>query len=189
MKELARMRHAQKRNSLSKQQVAEKSGKVAEAFLQLPEVQKAKTMLLYVGVGNEVQTAALIERLLAQGKHVAVPLTDFKSKRIILSEIRGLHDLEEKGSGLLEPKKKPVKPLLAGELDLIVVPGIAFDMQGSRLGTGYGFYDKLLRRTSSKIPLVGFCFAENLEERLPAESHDVKMNIIITDKEVIRCRE
>ncbi len=188
MKQLLRLQHMQKRNSLTKRQLSEKSKRIADSFLQLPETRKAKMILLYVGVGSEVQTAGLIERLLQQGKRLVVPLTDFKKKQIKLSEIRGLHELEEKKFGLMEPRKEILREVKPSLLQLAVVPGIAFDTQGSRLGTGYGFYDKLLRKISTAVPLVGLCFEENLEERLPAESHDVKMNIIVTDKQVIRCK-
>lgn len=188
MKQLVRMQHSQKRNSLSREEVEKKSTAIAEKFLALQEVKGAATIMLYVGIKNEVQTKDLIEKLLAQGKKVIVPVTDFEKREIALAEIHSLDELVEKGFGLLEPKNAPTKPLAPEELRLIVVPGIAFDRQGVRIGTGFGFYDKLLRRTSTKVPLAGLCFSENLEERLPAESHDVKMNIIVTDREVLRCR-
>ena len=134
-----------------------------------------------------MQTRKLIEELLGKGKRIAVPVTDFEKREIALAEIRGTEELELKSSGLLEPKRTALRLLSVKEIGLVVVPGIAFDKVGTRIGTGYGFYDKLLRKISSSVPLVGFCFEENLEKRLPAESHDIKMNIIVTEKQVIRC--
>jgi 5-formyltetrahydrofolate cyclo-ligase len=186
MKQIARMRNLEKRNCLSDRQVAEKSWKIAAYFFELPEAKKAKTMMVYVGVKKEARTAELIKQLLSEGKRIAVPLTDFKKKEIVLSELKDINELEEKPHGLLEPKQGAVRALQPSEIDLVVVPGVAFDRQGTRIGTGYGFYDKLLRKIPSKVPLVGFCFEENLDEQLPRESHDVRMTVIITDKQVLR---
>ncbi|MCX6799089.1 MAG: 5-formyltetrahydrofolate cyclo-ligase [Candidatus Diapherotrites archaeon] len=188
MKQLARMRHSAKRNALSKEAVHGKSARIAELFMQLPEAQRAKTILVYVGVRNEVQTTALIEKLLSLGKRVVVPVTDFKKKELLLSELRGLQELEEKEFGLMEPKKEAFRTVKPEELDLIVVPGVAFDRSGGRIGMGFGYYDKLLRRIPRKTLLVGFCFSENLDEKLPCESHDARMQVVITDAGVIECR-
>ena len=78
---------------------------------------------------------------------------------------------------------------MTGELDLVIVPGVAFDETGGRIGRGKGFYDALLRKTSTKVPLIGLCFEENLEKNIQCESHDVKMDIVVTDEQVIRCKE
>ncbi len=186
MKQLLRMQHLALRNSLTREEVEKKSRKIADSFLQLPLLKEAKTIMLYVGVKNEVQTKGLIEKLLQQGKRVIVPVTEFKKRELLLSEIKGWPDLEQKGTGLIEPKRDKIRPVEAKGLGLIVVPGVVFDREGYRIGTGFGFYDKLLRKISRRISLVGFCFEENLVERLTAESHDVKMNIVVTDREIIR---
>ncbi len=186
MKEIARLQNLAKRNSLSKEQVREKSRLIAERLLKLPEFEKAKTVMLYYGVRNEVETRGLIEKALEQGKRVVLPVSDFDSKKITPTELQGLEDLKKAEFGLMEPVEGKVVGVK--ELDLIVVPGIAFDANGARIGTGKGFYDGLLRKVSTKVPLVGLCFEENLEESLPSESHDVKMDIIITEKQEIRRR-
>ncbi|MBN2066963.1 MAG: 5-formyltetrahydrofolate cyclo-ligase, partial [Candidatus Diapherotrites archaeon] len=153
-------------------------------FLKLEQVQGAKTLLLYVGVKSEAQTLNLIEQLLKMGKTVAVPVTDFEKHDIKPVQITSTSSLKEGKAGLLEPKA--IRAVETKAIDLIVVPGIAFDREGRRIGSGFGFYDKLLRKVSCKVPLVGFCFQENLVEMLPAESHDIKMDMVITDKELIR---
>ena len=186
MKQLVRMQHLTVRNSLLKEEIEEKSKKIANSFLKMKQMQSAKTILIYIGVKSEVQTLELIKKLLLDGKKVIVPITLFNERELILSEIKGVKNLIEKKNGLIEPKEIPENPIKAEELDLIVIPGVAFDKEGYRIGTGFGFYDKLLRKVSSKMPLIGFCFEENLVERLPAESHDIKMNIVITDKQVVK---
>ncbi len=187
MKEIARLKNLSKRNSLSKKQVEEKSNAVQKLVKELPEFEKAKCVMLYYGVNHEVQTKNLIEDALALGKRVALPSTNFEKRAMVPREINSLEELAETKQGLFEPKTQ--NPIEAKEIDLIIIPGVAFDKNGSRIGRGMGFYDSLLRKTSTKIPLIGLCFEENLEEHIQIESHDVKMDIVVTDKQIIMCKK
>jgi len=184
MKQILRMQNLAKRNQLSKREVAAKSKAIEEKFLALPEFEKAKTIMLYYGVNNEVETRNLIEKALALGKRIVLPATNFEKGTMKPVELSSLDKLVETEKGLLEPKLE--KEVEVEEIELVVVPGVSFDSQGGRIGRGKGFYDSLLRKTSTKIALVGLCFEENLEENIPIESHDVKMDIVITDSKVIR---
>ncbi len=184
MKEIARLKNLSKRNSLTKKQVEQKSNEVQKLVEELPEFKKAKCIMLYYGVHNEVETKELIEKALELGKRVALPATNFEKRAMVAREIDSTKELAETKQGLFEPKTQ--KPIEAKEIDLIIIPGVAFDKTCSRIGRGMGFYDSLLRKTSTKIPLIGLCFEENLEEKLPTESHDVKMNIVVTEKQVIK---
>ena len=125
----------------------------------------------------------LIEKALSLGKRVCLPATNFEKKAMVPREINSLEEVAETSQGLFEPKTQ--KPVETKEINLIIIPGVAFDRTGARIGRGMGFYDSLLRKTSTKIPLIGLCFEENLEEKIPTESHDIKMDIVITDKQVI----
>jgi len=187
MKEISRLQNLAKRNSLSKQQVERKSQAIQERFLDLPEFKNAQAIMLYFSIKNEAKTKGIIEKTLQLGKKVVLPVTNFENRKIVPTELGSLKELKKTRQGLFEPTGK--NQVKTSELQLVVVPGIAFDTQGSRIGTGKGFYDSLLRRTTTKVPLVGLCFEENLEEALPKESHDVKMDIIVTDKKVIRCKK
>lgn len=185
MKHILRLQNLAKRNCLSAAQVLEKSRLIEERLLQLPEFRKAKTLMLYYGIDNEVQTQGLIEKALSLGKKVALPVTNFSKKEVRAIEIDSVSDTRQAESGLFEPTGK--KEINAGEFGIIVLPGVAFDRQGNRIGRGGGYYDSLLRKTSTKVLLIGLCFEENIEEKIPAESHDVKMGIVITDRETIIC--
>ena len=185
MKQIARMQNLAKRNSLSKKQVEEKSNAVQKLVEELPEFKKAKYIMLYYGVNNEVETKALIEEAISLGKRVVLHVTNFEKRAMVPREINSIEELAKTKQGLFEPKTQ--KPVETKEIDLIIIPGVAFDKNGSRIGRGMGFYDSLLRKTSTKIPLIGLCFEENLEEKIPIESHDVKMDIVVTDKKIIRC--
>ncbi len=186
MKQITRLKNLAKRNSLSKKEIEEKSNAIQKLVEELPEFKKAKCIILYYGVNNEVETNKLIEKAIALEKRVALPATNFEKRAMVPREINSLEELKETTQGLFEPKTQ--KPVESKEIDLIIIPGVAFDKAGSRIGRGMGFYDSLLRKTSTKTPLVGLCFEENLEESIPTESHDVKMDIVITDKETIRCK-
>jgi 5-formyltetrahydrofolate cyclo-ligase len=184
MKEIARMQNLAKRNSLPAEKLEKKSALIGEKLLALPEFQKAEKLMLYFSIKNEVGTRPLIKECLKQGKQVFLPKTEFEKKKIILTQISSIEEVKKTRQGLFEPIG--AKTAKASELDLIVVPGVAFDREGNRIGMGRGFYDELLRKTSTKVKLVGLCFEENLAEEVPTESHDVKMNLIVTDKQVIR---
>jgi len=186
MKEIARLENLTKRNSLSKEVVERKSRLVEEKFLKLPEFEKAKLVMVYYGVKSEVATKGIIEKALKQGKRVVLPVTNFENNSLKPVEITSLEELKKTKFGLMEPRNG--KEVKKSEIELIVVPGVAFDGKGSRIGTGRGFYDSLLGKISTKVPLVGLCFEENFQESLPSESHDVKMNIVVTDRQVLRCK-
>lgn len=183
MKELIRMRHLQLRNGLSLGEIAKKSKAIMDRLFSLPEFEKSRTVLFYASFGSEVDTYKMMEEALRQGKTVCVPVTSFKDKTIEISGIASLSDLEKKPSGLIEPKK--INPVDLEKIDIVIVPGIAFDLDGYRIGYGGGFYDKLLRKAPRRIISIGLCFEQNLEQRLPRQSHDAKMNKIITEKRVI----
>jgi 5-formyltetrahydrofolate cyclo-ligase len=189
MKELTRMRHLQLRNSLAGCEIRKKSLAIKEKLLSLPEYRRAKSILFYASIGNEPATGEMIKAALGEGKKVAVPITSFRDRSICLSEIASLDDLEKKESGLIEPKKEKICSTPLEKIDLVVVPGVCFDLEGYRIGYGGGFYDRLLRKAPRKTVLVGLCFEENLEQRLPRQSHDAKINKIITEKRIVGVSE
>jgi len=184
MKENARLQNLAKRNGFSEKELEEKSRLACTNVLSMPEFAKAKRAMLYYGVKSEVRTRQLIEQGLKEGKEIFLPATDFEKRKIFPVRISSLGDLKETANGLMEPVSG--ESLDSSGLGLIVVPGIAFDRQGNRIGSGRGFYDSLLRRTSTRVKLVGLCFSENFLERLPSESHDVKMDFVVTDRGIFR---
>ena len=187
MKPLIRMRHLQARNSLSLAEVVEKSERIMERLFALPEFKESGAVLFYASFGNEVATGKMIEKALGLGKKVCVPVTSFKEKSIKLSEIENVGELEKKESGLVEPKE--LKECSIGEMGMVVVPGIAFDPEGDRIGYGGGYYDRLLNKAPRGVIAVGLCFEQNMEKRITGQSHDTRMEIVITEERVIDCRQ
>ncbi len=155
----------------------EKSRKIAENLLALPAIQKAKTVFLYLSAGSEAETLSLTKELLRMGKRVAVPVCDTKTHEMVAAEIKDLAEVTAGAYGLLEPKE--VKAILKEEVDVVLVPGLAFDKDGYRLGYGGGYYDRYLADFSGKS--IGLCFAECFADCLPKEEYDKPVDLVITE--------
>ena len=144
------------------------------ALEELAEFQKAKTVFCYVSAGSEVKTLDLIREMLGK-KRVLVPYCTDKEGTMIAVEINSLDDLEEGFFGILSPKNPAEFPKY--EIDFVIVPAIAFDKEGYRLGYGKGYYDRFL---SNVTPYkLGVCKKELLADRLPHDEFDIKMNKVL----------
>lgn len=178
-----------KRQSLTKQEVVEKSDNVHKQLLQLKYYQEAKTVMVYVDFRNEVQTADIITTALNQGKRIIIPVCKQEGYQLIPSEIyRFPDDLEAGTWGILEPKPGRLRPVEPGELELILIPGVAFDRKGNRLGYGAGYYDRFLEKASPKAVFIALAFElQVVEDAFPAE-HDIPVHYILTEDELIQCR-
>jgi 5-formyltetrahydrofolate cyclo-ligase len=152
---------------------------IAEKFLSLPELKKAKSILLYFPHKNEVDTTYIIEKLLEQGKDVILPkVVGFHINPIKISD---LTSLKSGYAGIKEPEGETY-PL--EKVDIIVIPAIAFDMTGHRLGYGKGYYDRLLSKVDALK--IGLAYDFQVLEKLPSEPHDIPVDMIITPTKIIR---
>ncbi len=149
----------------------------------------AGTVLFFVGVRSEVETLPAIRDQLGGSRTIVVPWCD--GDHLELFRLDSLDDLETGAFGILEPKmelRHDLERRVGHEsLDLLLVPGVAFDRAGGRLGYGAGYYDRLLARIPTAIPLIAPAFACQLVDKVPQESHDRPVHIIVTEGEVIRC--
>lgn len=164
------------------------SARGCERLLALPEVQVARTVLLYVPTRTEISPMAAAEACRAEGLTIALPRVDEGSNEIAIVawESGDRADLVPDAAGMLAPATGRV--LRVGEVDVAVVPGVAFDREGRRLGRGGGFYDRLLVRLSDRCPAIGFAFDAQLVERVPEEPHDLRVATVITDAETVEIR-
>ena len=166
-------------------QVRQKSRMIQERLLALPEYQSAAVVHCYVSSkDNEVDTYGVMSRALAQGKRVVVPVTDFADVALSHIEILGLDQLRPSRFGLVEPVGVHSKPVDISELDLVIVPGIAFDPAGHRLGYGAGFYDRFLAEAAA--PKIALAYGFQVVPDVPFAPHDVPMDQIITESCVYR---
>lgn len=163
-----------------------KDSLIRERLLGLPEFRRAGSVLLYASFRSEVSTVEIIEEALAMGKAVSVPKSDPEALSLTPRSITGLGDLSPGYMGIPEPRD--AAPMVANnEVEMVIIPGTAFDPNGWRLGYGKGYYDKFLHGLKGRVLLVALAFEEQLVEGLPHEGHDVPVDIIVTDKRVIRC--
>ena len=172
---------------LSPEDVRTKSTAIGEQCFLLPEFIAADWVFAYVSHGHEVATHGLIERLLAMGKHVCVPKFDEPTRQYIVSELRDFAKELVKGKfGILEPGPEAVRRVEPGKLDALLVPGLAFDKMGNRLGRGMGYFDRILQETTGAKLALAYDF--QLVEEVPAEEHDVRMDFIVTEIRVVNVK-
>ena len=176
-----------RRSSLSPDAVIEKSNLVRKNLFGLPQFKTAKVIMFYVARDKEVRTEEMIKESLRMGKTVAVPITRVKERNLVPSLLTD-YDLElSPGTYQIpEPKEEYIRPVSPQEIDLVIVPGVAFDHRGSRLGFGEGFYDNFLKAVSPKTTRIGLAFQLQMVEELPSEEKDERVDMIITEEEVPR---
>lgn len=163
------------------------SGRIADHLAELVPYRDARVVHLYVGtVDGEVATRAIALDALRQGKRVVCPRVASAPARLEHYEIRSLDELVESPRGLWEPDPIRSKRVEPAELDLILVPGIAFDRRGNRLGFGAGYYDGFL--SGLPAPKVGLAFSLQIADDVPHSSRDVPVDWIVTESEAIACR-
>ena len=165
-----------------------RSVRIGEQVLALPEYAAARAVAAYVGVGDEVATSDLIVAALADGKRVAVPWCDGDELR--LTWIEGLDDLAPAPFGLLEPPSdvriRPERVMQPRSADLLLVPGVAFDRRGARVGHGRGYYDRLLRRCRPDAARVALGFECQVFDQVPAGAGDEPVDCLVTEARVYR---
>jgi 5-formyltetrahydrofolate cyclo-ligase len=151
----------------------------------LPLLAPYTTILVYASKPPEVDTRLLIERLLREGKKVIVPIIEKETKGLRLSYLHNPACLVESTFRVPEPIGSEI-PASPEAVEVAIIPLIAFDAEGSRLGYGEGYYDRFLRKYRH-ILKVGIAFSLQQQTVLPQDADDVKMDIIVTEKKVYRC--
>jgi len=172
-----------KRNSHDTEELIGFSKKIKSNLYSLEEFKKAKNILCYASFKKEVDTHELIKELLGK-KTVVVPY--ILEDKFHISSIKSFDDLEPKTFGILEPKEK--NDFDPEKIDLILVPGIVFDKNGHRIGYSFGYYDKFLSKLKNNPTKIGLAFDFQIVDWIPYEKHDVPMDILITEKKIIKCK-
>lgn len=162
------------------------SVQIVNRFMTLPEYAAAKTVMFYVDVRDEVRTRQALPEALASGKRIVVPYC--VDGELELFWLENMDELELGMYRILEPRadlrEVASKRLQPTDLDLIMVPGVAFDRNGGRTGHGKGYYDKLLQHAKASTPLIALAFECQMFEEIPAESHDIYMDKVVTENAV-----
>jgi len=183
-----RSSYLRKREELSPEESKLLSIKVQESFVRTPEFKDAGSIALYSSFRGEVLTDLIAGQACREGKHLAYPkVMGHNPPHLAFFRVGGPDELIPGAYGIMEPDDEAQQ---AGETDIkgfdcIVVPGVAFDLFGYRLGYGKGFYDRQLSGASASIVALSYD-QQVMKEALPLDSHDVKMDILVTDKKVLR---
>lgn len=175
-----------KRNALKKKEHTKKSKQIMERLFDFANFLEAKTVLFYLSTKSEVATDDMIQRALDHKKAVAVPLVDTQENDIIPYKMEDLEqDITVGYRGIREPIVSRCKQVPVVYVNLAIIPGIAFDERGGRIGHGTGFYDKLIPKLDATTRKVALAFECQIVPQIPMEPHDRYIDIIITEKRTI----
>ena len=187
MKNSIRAELLSRRDSISSDKKKLKDTAIKNRLINLEEFIDAKSVLMYVSFRTEVETIELLNGILCLGKTLVVPLVNSKQKTLSLYEIKDITELEPGYMGIPEPNVNENRKVELKDIDIVVIPGTGFDLNGNRLGYGGGYYDRLLSNADKNIPTVALAFEEQMLDVVPSEPHDMTMDIIVTDERVIKC--
>ncbi len=160
---------------------SKKSQEISRLLFSSPEFIRARTVMFYVARRDEVDTYPMIREALKLGKRVTVPVVKRETKEMFPSLLTDSDKELEKGPyGVYQPARAHRRPVSLREIDMVVVPGVAFDRQNNRLGRGKGYYDRFLKSLPESVFSVGLAFAFQVRASLPTRPHDVSLHKILS---------
>lgn len=175
-----------KRDSLSLGERIELSSLIGKNLQGLEEFKQSRVIHFFLTTKSEVITEGAIRKALSMGKKVVVPVVDSRHKRLSLSMIKDYdRELTPASHGIREPRPEFLRPISLHDIDLMVLPGVAFDIKGHRLGYGAGYYDRLLEDEEKRPYLVALAFEIQIIDNIPARNHDIRVDKIVTERRVI----
>lgn len=184
-KTFIRKKLLKKRLQLTKKEVEKFSKLILKKLIKRPEFKTSRIVLLYYPIKNEVNPTSLF--LSSKNKILAFPRVCKKTDHLHIHEVTDLNTLQTGRFNIKEPSTKhPIIP--RDKLDLIITPGLAFDPKGHRIGYGKGYFDKLFKNLSTKSTKcvkIALAYDFQIVENIPADKHDQKVDLIITEKRII----
>jgi len=182
-KQELRKKYLSLRKAMTPIEREQKSNAICALLSQTEQFKRAGAVMMYAPMGSEVDTGPLISSMVREGKRVVLPYCRSESRTLGIGEINNLQtDLVIAGNKVPEPKLEARDRFFRSDLQLIVCPGVAFDVFGSRLGRGFAYYDNFLREFKGRVPIVGLAFDCQIQEaQLPFSYSDVVMDQIITE--------
>jgi len=173
-------------SALSENQISEKTMAIEARLFEFANFLESRIVLLYVNGEYEVQTEKIIKRSYNYNKIVVLPAFDPEKFEMNLMKVD--HFAKELVPGprnVLEPDPNQCKPVPMERIDIAIIPGLAFDEKGGRIGSGRGYYDRLIPKLAITTRKVALTFEEQIVPQIPMESHDKHVDIIITDQRII----
>lgn len=158
---------------------------ICRSVVSLPEFERSGCVMIFIPIAGEVDTLAIAEAAWSSGKAVLAPRVVWNTHEMLALPCRSFEEGMVIGRyGLNEPQAAPPTPV--EQIDFVVAPGLAFDRAGKRLGRGAGFYDRFLSADGFRAVTCAVAFSEQLVDEVPAGPHDWPVQILVTDKEVLR---
>ncbi len=186
-KQTIRKHLIEKRKNNRTEFIHKNSEHIKQKVIDLPVFKQTSHHLYYISYNGEVHTHDLIKEAYHFNKTVYVPISNTTNHTLTISKLTDFNDLIPSSYGILEPKKEKQQLIAADRIDLIIVPGVAFDRSGNRIGQGGGYYDWLLKH--SKATSIALAFDFQILDRIPTKDHDQPVDIIVTETEVIHCKK
>ena len=173
-------------SALSESEINEKTAAVENRLFAFANFLESKIALLYISENLEVGTDSIIQKAYSYNKIVVLPAFDPENYQMTLMKVDAFgQELIPGPRGVLEPDPSKCKVVPMDRIDIAILPGLAFDEKGGRIGLGTGYYDRLIPRLDITTRKVALTFEEQIIPQVPMESHDKHVDIIITDKRII----
>ncbi len=166
-------------------QRVEKSRKACQYLIETDEFGKAHTVMIYLSLAHEVDTAGVILHCWQQEKTVVVPKVSWQQRHMIPVEINSLESGISTGAGGLRNPTTGM-PMPIEDIDVVVTPGLAFDRKGNRLGRGGAYYDRFLASPGLNATICSLAFVEQIVDEVPVDAHDRAVDFIVTDEGIIK---
>ena len=177
---------AEKFAALSANEIAEKTKAIENRLFDFANFLESKITLLYVNNEHEVLTKNILKRAYSYNKIVVLPVYNTENFEMELKKVDNLEkDLNPGPRDILQPDESRCKVVPIDKIDIAIIPAVALDEKGGRIGSGKGYYDRLIPRLAITTRKVALAFEEQIIPQVPIESHDKHVDIIITENRVI----
>ena len=175
------------RRDMTKQEISDFSSIIINKLKKLPIYKTSKSVMLYLSFENEIDSSEIIEDCFREGKRVIVPFCDNSDMSITPTEIKDtITDLHTSKMGYIQPKRESLSPVDISDIDLIILPGIAFDRKGYRVGFGAGYYDRFLAEVNFKVPTIGLAYDfQIIDSFIQMEDYDIPIDYVMTEERII----
>lgn len=171
-----------KRRNLDSALVEENSRLISDYIISSEIFRQSKVIMTYLNYPKEVQTDYIFETAIKQNKTVTIPVCEKESIDLIPSKITDINQVEVGYYGLREPKKEFFYPIDSKLIDLVIVPGVAFDLKGNRIGHGKGYYDNLFKKINPSAIKIGLAFQfQIIDDSWETDKWDVPLDGLITE--------
>ncbi|UCD28809.1 MAG: 5-formyltetrahydrofolate cyclo-ligase [Planctomycetota bacterium] len=172
-------------SALAPQKLHEQSVKACSLLIETREYKRSEIILVFLSLPNEIDTTPLVLDAWRNRKRVLAPKVNWDQRRMLPIEIRSLSDdLDESRYGLREPANGNPFPIT--DIDMVIVPGLGFDLQGHRIGRGRGFYDHFLAHEDWHGIACGLALEQQVIDEVPIAEHDIPIDMLVTDAEIRR---